>query len=263
MIDHVLFEAVNIQAYPYQLPLFKQSFTLQLNSPFTIILGDNGSGKSSILKRLQGILKLISIALPHQVKDDILYDKGVKISPSLGRLKGFYFESLKFINYVEYVKKELLDAKKELNRVDLEYKDKSAYAKMMAKGPFNKTIAELNHLYTKDLSTQSHGESYLDFFASRIKDNGIYLLDEPETPLSTSNQLTLLSMIMDASQKGCQFIIATHSPILASLPNAIIYEIKDKSIERKDYDAVESFTLLKEFMNHKDHFLYHLTKKEK
>jgi predicted ATPase len=129
---------------------------------------------------------------------------------------------------------------------------------MMAKGPYHKTISELTSMYQNDLGTQSHGESYLDFFKSRIKPDSVYLLDEPETPLSFQNQLALLALIMDATKKGCQFIIATHSPILAAFKDALIYEIKSNQFQKTSYEHVESIKLLKEFLNHKDHFLYHL-----
>ena len=112
-------------------------------------------------------------------------------------------------------------------------------------------------MYSKDLAKSSHGESYLDFFSSRIKDNQIYLLDEPETPLSVQNQLTLMAMILEASERGCQFIIATHSPILAAIPKAIIYEIKNESFVRTDYENIGSISLLKQFLNNKEQFLRH------
>jgi predicted ATPase len=162
---------------------------------------------------------------------------------------------LTFINYIEYVKKEIADSKENIKRVEMEYKNKSDYARMMAKSPFSKTIYELENMYSKDLALSSHGESYLDFFSSRIKDNQIYLLDEPETPLSTQNQLTLTAMIMNATKRGCQFIIATHSPIIAAIPNALLYQIADDKFVKTEYDDIESIQLLKQFLNNKEQFL--------
>lgn len=260
MIKTLTLKSNNGSKYPYHLPLFSEGFELDVYAPVTIIIGENGSGKSSLLKVIQSKLGLVCINANASDSNIAIDASHLTIHSEIGVIKGFYFESKTFVRYVDFVNQEILDAKKEIERIDKEYKDKSDYAKMMAKSPYHKTIGELNAMYDKDLSLQSHGESYLDFFKSRVKDNGIYLLDEPETPLSIQNQLTLFTMIMDAIKRGCQFIIATHSPILAALPEAIIYEIKANRFVKTSYENIESINLLKEFLNHKDHFIHHLKK---
>jgi predicted ATPase len=243
------------QDYPFNLDLFKSEINLDVNAPVTLFLGENGSGKSSLLKLIQSKLNLVEIKIPEFDKASKYDAKTVSIRPSLGKLKGFFFESLTFINYIEYIKKEIMDSKGNIKRVDMEYKNKSDYAKMMAKSPYSKTIYELENMYSKDLAHSSHGESYLDFFSSRIKENQIYLLDEPETPLSTQNQLSLTAMIMAATKRGCQFIIATHSPIIAAIPQALIYEINNDKFVKTEYDEIESIQMLKQFLNNKEQFL--------
>jgi predicted ATPase len=255
LIENIKITPPTHQDYPFNLDLFKLEINLDVNAPVTLFLGENGSGKSSLLKLLQSKLKLIEIKIPEFDKVSKYDAKTVSINPSLGKVKGFFFESLTFINYIEYIKKEIMDSKENIKRVDMEYKNKSDYARMMAKSPYSKTIYELENMYSKDLAHSSHGESYLDFFSSRIKDNQIYLLDEPETPLSTQNQLTLTAMIMAATNRGCQFIIATHSPIIAAIPKALIYQISDDKFVKTKYDDIASIQLLKQFLNNKEQFL--------
>ena len=258
LIDKIIIERKDIKSYPYNLPLFRKNIDINTASAVTILLGNNGSGKSSLMKVIQSRLKLVEINYPKKEKPIKLISSNIKLMPSLGKLKGFFFESLSFIHYMDYMQKEIREAEEEIERIDQTYKGHSDYAKMMAKSPHAKTIYELKNMYQRDLTQISHGEAYLDFFSSRIKDKQIYLLDEPETPLSVQNQLTLMVMIMDAVKRGCQFIIATHSPILTAFPKANIYEIKDEQLIKTSYDDVESIQTLKQFLNQKEQFIKHL-----
>jgi predicted ATPase len=259
----MIIEEINLSrnqqnTYPFNLDLLNQNISLDVSSPVTILWGDNGSGKSSFLKMINTKLGLIEINYPNKVKNSLKPISSILFKPSTGKIKGFYFDSLVFINYIDYMNKEIQDARSNMSRVDNEYKEKSEYSKMMAKSPYARTIHELKSMYKGDLLKSSHGESFLDFFSSRLKDNQLYLLDEPETPLSIQNQLTLLAMIIDATKKGCQFIIATHSPVLAAFPNAIIYELENNSFNKKSFDEIENIQLLKQFLNQKEQFLKHL-----
>lgn len=255
LIDRINIYPDENKNYPFNLELYKSEINLDLKASVVLFLGENGCGKSTLLKIIQSKLNLIRIKLPNTSDDFKIDNNQIKVSPSLSKVKGFFFESIAFINYIEYVQNEISESKENIQRVEKEYKNRSNYAKMMAKSPYSKTIYELENMYSQDLSKSSHGESYLDFFSSRIKDNQLYLLDEPETPLSIQNQLTLTAMIIEATKRGCQFLIATHSPILAAINNAIIYEIKNDVFTKVKYDDIESIKLLKQFLNNKDQFL--------
>ncbi len=88
--------------------------------------------------------------------------------------------------------------------------------------------------------------------------NGLYLLDEPETPLSPLRQLALISIIKEKVNKDCQFIIASHSPILMAFPDAVILSFENDKIEVTDYADIEHVSLTKAFLNDPGSYLRHL-----
>lgn len=128
----------------------------------------------------------------------------------------------------------------------------------MARSAHSKTIWEIDQLYQKDLLKSSHGEAYLSFFSSRLHQNQIYLLDEPETPLSFQSQLMLISMIHDAVKNGNQFIISTHSPMLMAMEESSILEFSAEGVKKVKYEEIEFVQLLKDFLNHPKSFFRHL-----
>ena len=170
----------------------------------------------------------------------------------------YYFRSEDFITYINYLHKELDYSKKELERINVEYKNKSDYAKMMAGSAHQRTIYEITSMYNKDLLEQSHGQSYIDFFSSRIKENSLIILDEPESALSFDSLLVLISFIKQYKEKNCKFIIATHSPVLLAMKESIIYEIKENEINIQTYAELEQIKNLKLFLANPDSFLKYL-----
>jgi predicted ATPase len=108
------------------------------------------------------------------------------------------------------------------------------------------------------LNQRSHGEAFLALFQNRFED-GTYLLDEPEAALSPSRQLTFLSVLHDlARSRAAQLIIATHSPILLTLPGARVLHCDDTGIEEVDYRDTEHFRLSKDFLNAPERYFRHL-----
>ena len=110
----------------------------------------------------------------------------------------------------------------------------------------------------KRLHSQSHGESFLAFFQEFSNRRGIYIMDEPEAALSPQRQFTLLKHIYDMSQKGAQFIIATHSPILLGCPNSQILSFDDGKILPCDYENTLSYQITKGFLLNKERILKEL-----
>ena len=104
--------------------------------------------------------------------------------------------------------------------------------------------------------THSNGESALQYFSEKIKDNGLYLLDEPENSLSPQRQLELMEFIQNSARFfGCQFIIATHSPFLLALKGARIYDLDESPVDIKKWTELEGVrTYFEFFEQHRGEF---------
>jgi predicted ATPase len=105
----------------------------------------------------------------------------------------------------------------------------------------------------------SHGEAYLKILEIRIRDKGIYLLDEPEAALSPLKQLSLIALILGILKEGnAQFIISTHSPILMGFPEAILYEIQEDSMQEVKYKETDHYRITRTFLDNPEYYLRHL-----
>jgi predicted ATPase len=101
----------------------------------------------------------------------------------------------------------------------------------------------------RSLHEQSHGESFLAIAVHRLGPGGLYLLDEPEAALSFQGQLALLLRIDELARAGAQWIIATHSPILVAHPDAQILLCNDEGLVETAYDSVPAVSDLRRFLN--------------
>ncbi|MBQ2805446.1 MAG: AAA family ATPase [Clostridia bacterium] len=110
----------------------------------------------------------------------------------------------------------------------------------------------------RSLHHQSHGESFLALVQNRLGGNGLYLFDEPEAALSPMRQLTLLSEIDRLVKSGSQLLIATHSPILMAYPGACILELSGKGIRRVEYRETEHYRVTREFLENPERMVHYL-----
>lgn len=108
------------------------------------------------------------------------------------------------------------------------------------------------------LHNQSHGESFLSIVQNRFFGNGLYILDEPEAALSPNRLLSLIVEINSLVKKDSQFIIATHSPILMTFPNAQILEFSQSGIKSVNYQETDHFRLTKTFLENPEKMLHYL-----
>ncbi len=132
------------------------------------------------------------------------------------------------------------------------------YGLRLAQGVVRGQRRALTSRYGEDADARSHGESFLQLFQSRFVPGGLYLLDEPEAPLSPQRQLALLSMLKEMAGQDSQFVVATHSPILMALPGADILSFDHAPARRVRYEEVEHVTLTRDFLNNPEAFLRHL-----
>ena len=145
-----------------------------------------------------------------------------------------------------------------LAELEVEYQDRSPYAKSLAQGPVRASLADMERRYGVDLDANSHGQSFLRLFSDRLVPGGLYLLDEPEAPLSPQSQLALIALIGEMVRKDAQFVIATHSPILLAFPGALIYSCDRVPMEAVRFEELEHVVLTRDFLNDPARFLRHL-----
>jgi predicted ATPase len=105
---------------------------------------------------------------------------------------------------------------------------------------------------------RSHGEQFLHAAANVFKPHGFHVLDEPEAALSPNGQLQLMVHIHDAVAEGAQFVIATHSPMLVTLPGARIYEFSEDGIAPVAFEDSLPYRTVRAFLESPDQFLRHL-----
>jgi len=250
-------------AFPFNIPLIKALDTLELSSPVTIFVGENGTGKSTLLESIAAAVGSPTIGAESVLTDATLQHtrdlaKQLKLAWGKRTHRGFFLRSEDFFNFTKALSQMRSEMLSRLREIDEEYVDRSDYSRSLAKIPYYKSLGEMKERYGENLDANSHGESFLRLFQSRFVPNGLYLLDEPETPLSPMRQLAFLSMLKEMATQGAQFIIATHSPILMAFPDATIFSFDESPVRAVLYDDLPHVTLTKSFLNDPQQFLRHL-----
>ncbi len=226
----VLADAPAPDEYPFNLPVvvgLRAAGHMELAPGVTFLIGDNGSGKSTLVEA-------IAVAAGFNAE---------------GGSRSFRFST----RATESSLGEHLTLRRSPGRERTSYflRAESFYNVATEIEELEKTKAGLLNSYGgKSLHERSHGESFLDLLNHRFGPRGLYLLDEPEAALSVRGQLAALRRIHDLVAAGSQFLIATHSPILLSLPDARIIAIDGRGqLEQVDYDESEPVALTRNFLD--------------
>ena len=214
--------------YPFNIPCIKSFEELAFHPNVTFFTGENGVGKSTLIEAIaiylgfnaEGGSKNFNFRSAETHSD---LHNFLTISKSFRKPRdGYFLRGESFYNVAS-----------EIDKLDEELG-----------GP--KIIDSYGGL---SLHEQSHGQSFWALFMNRFSGNGVYILDEPESALSATKQIAMLSKINNLVDKNAQFIITTHSPILLAYPNAYIYEMADGKTTRIKYEESEVYRVYKSFLD--------------
>ena len=213
---------IDSTTYPYNIAAIKNLGTLKFHPDITFFVGENGAGKSTLLEAIavnmgfsaEGGTKnaRFSTMSAYSAESVSALHASLKINKSFKMPRdGFFLRAESFFNVATYME----------------------------------SIASPDAVYHQ----QSHGEAFLTLLTEKFRGKGLYLLDEPEAALSPNRQLAALVAIHQLVQDESQFIIATHSPILLSYPNAKIIQFDDDGLREISYEETQHFKVTRDFLN--------------
>lgn len=249
--------------FPYAIPALQGLDRLEMDGPVTFFVGENGSGKSTLMEALAAATGLPTVGSQSAARDPSLeaqrrLGRCLRLSWTRRTHRGFFLRAEDFFGFARSISEMRTRFQAEAREMAEKFRDHSPMARMLAQGPARRSVAEMEERYGEDLDANSHGESFLKLFRARFVPGGLYLLDEPEAALSPQSQLALIAMLRDMVDQDSQFVIATHSPILMSVPGAAIYSFDEHPVAPVDYDQLESVTLMRDFLQAPARFLRQL-----
>lgn len=219
-------------AYPFCIPLFRdRSFEFAFEKPITIIVGENGTGKSTLLEAFAALANFDEAGggsgyrlVDHSNAIDV---SGTVLAPALRAswlprmTSGWFFKAETFFSVARGL-------------------DEAA----AGNGP------------PPDFLSHSHGEGFLRFFEERCRRQGLYIFDEPESALSPSRQVEFMKLMRRMEESNlCQVVIATHSPMLMAYPGAQLLEITKYGVEPAVLELIPHYRLMREFFSDPSGFL--------
>ncbi|MGE0387697.1 MAG: AAA family ATPase [Gammaproteobacteria bacterium] len=215
--------------HPFNVPALKHGIDIAFDTNVTFFVGENGSGKSTILEAIAEVCGFNPEGGSRDHHREAFAERsGLAQALRLFWLPkmtdGFFMRAESFFNFASYLE----------------------------------GVSDFTAYGGKSLHAQSHGESFLALFDNRFE-QGLYLLDEPEAALSPQRQLSFLRIIHDLeAPRQAQFIIATHSPILLAYPGATLYHFSPEGIGAIGYRETEHYRLTRDFLNAPERYLKHL-----
>ncbi len=249
--------------FPFTLEVIKSLKEIEFTSPVTFFVGENGSGKSTILEALACAIGSITVG-SESVKTDKSLNAVRKLSQYF-RLswqkrthKGFFLRAEDFFGYAKSMRQTQEELQQEMQEREKEAGKRSKLAAALTRMPYAGEISAIKRRYGEGLDARSHGEGFLALFQTRFVPGGLYLLDEPEAALSPTRQLSFISALRQMTEQDSQFIIATHSPIILAFPDAIILSFDSGTIQQVQYEQLEHVNLTRDFLQNPQAFLRYL-----
>jgi predicted ATPase len=248
--------------FPLTLPLFRDLERLDFRARVTFLVGENGCGKSTLLEGLAAGVGALAAG-----GHDLERDPTLAAARTFAR--AFRFQRARHPRTTLFLRAEdvfgfTLQVRGDIEGLrDVEDELRSAlpegsWGQRRAIGAAAKERAALTRRYGTDPDARSHGETFLHLLQQRLRPRGLYFLDEPETPLSPTRVLALLAILRDLTAQDCQFVIATHSPILMALPGAQILLLEADAIAPIEYRLVEHVRITRAFLDDPESFLRRL-----
>ncbi|HUI94203.1 MAG TPA: AAA family ATPase [Xanthobacteraceae bacterium] len=213
------------EAYPFCLPLFNNgAFELAFDRAVTIIVGENGTGKSTLLEGIAALAGYDDAGggkgyrpLDHSRAVEVMggsLSRALRASWLPKITNGWFFRAESFFSVARYLDEAAVDAGER----------------------------------PPDFLSHSHGEGFLRFFDERCRRQGLFIFDEPESALSPTRQIEFVRLLRRMDASGiCQVIMATHAPILMAYPNARLLRLGKYGLEPVTLEATEHFRLMREF----------------
>jgi predicted ATPase len=233
-VSNVRFHPGNYPAndtYPFNLQAFHNTPGLSFETNITFFIGENGSGKSTLLK---AIARRCGIHIWEEergrfgnnpLEEDLF--KYIDVTWTMDKKPGAFFSSERYQHLAKIIDEWAISDPK-----------------------------LLDYFGGKSLMSQSHGESFMAFFRSRYKIEGLYFMDEPETALSPRRQIEFVRLLMDQCTDGhAQFIIATHSPILLSCPDSTIISFDHQALKTTAYEQTDYSLIYRDFLLNREKYL--------
>lgn len=236
-IRGVRIQVSDASIYPFSIPSVRDMGSIKFSSPVTFFVGENGSGKSTIVEAIavaagfnaEGGTKNYNFS--SQDTTSVLKDAITLVRGSSREKYGYFLRAESFYTAANYAEN----------------------------GTFNKAGQPIPIMFDgKHIHEQSHGEAF--FSIVRGFRRGLFIFDEPESALSPQRQLALMVAIDELVKQGSQFIIATHSPILLSYPGARIYQLSGSGVSETDFNEVEHVKLTRDFLGNPEQYLNRMFK---
>ncbi len=226
----------DVTRWPFTIPAVAELIAaggLEIPPGITFLIGENGSGKSTLVEALAAVYPRRGFATPYA--DKLGPAESEEDSPLRWHLRarthrqaspaGFFLRAEAMHQYLAGI-------------------DSDPYQARAWGG--------------EQLSTQSHGESFLAVLRHRFGEVGVYFMDEPEAALSFRSCLALVALLDEMRAEGSQVIVATHSPLLVALPGAALLEMGEWGIRPAAYDELDLVRSWRTFLDGPDAYLRHL-----
>jgi predicted ATPase len=250
--------------FPFDVPSISELQSLTFSANVTFFAGENGSGKSTLLEAIAAATNSIAVGAADIEHDETLgaartLADDLRLGWNRRGVRGFFFRAEDFFAFAQRMHALRNDFKSRAADYAEELKAQPDDEGLRrARGSMLRQQRAIEERYGENLDARSHGEGFLHLFQSRMVPGGLYLLDEPEAALSPMRQLAFLSLIKQAVADECQFLIATHSPILLAYPDAEILDFSSPPIVATEYEELEGVRLMRSFLENREAFLRRL-----